>query len=199
MIRIACGVLLAGLLVVGCGSTSRPRISTVCPSSPDEMRDAMTVVAGSGGTVKFSGTPKVYAVAHGTKTEMEEGESEWCGAIADVFNVVTSGEPLTVRPGEEIKIPNPLPGERIQEASIRFVDTSTMVATPSASLLVWPFGPGGGSRDGVTIDENGVRFAAKPEPGRYVLGIYLAFDPQPDIFTPSRRSAHYALLVDVEE
>jgi len=118
MIRIAAGALLAGALVAGCRSSTPPRISTVCPSSPDEFRDAMTTVAASGGTVAFSGPPRVYAVAHGAKTEMREGESEWCGTVSDVFNVVTSDEPLTVRPGEEIVIPNPLPGEQIHDAGI---------------------------------------------------------------------------------
>ena len=146
----------------------------------------------------FSGPPRVYAVAHGAKTEMREGVSEWCGTVSDVFNVVTSDEPLTVRPGEEIVIPNPLPGEQIHDAGIMFIDTNGVAATPSAGRLVWPFGPSH-RRGDARIDAKGVTFAAKDAPGRYVLSLWLSFDPRKDIFEMPRRAAYYALLVDVEE
>jgi hypothetical protein len=181
-------------MLVGCSSSKKTVV--VCPSLDGE--GGVATIVASGRDVTLSRPPKVYAVAHGAKTEIQEGESEWCGAIADVFNVVTSDEPLTVRPGEEIVIRNPLPGERIHDAGISFVDTNSAEATPSAGRLTWSFGPSH-RRDDLRIDENGVRLAAKDAPGRYVLNVWLSFDPQKDMFEMPRRAAYYALLVDVTE
>jgi len=116
-------ILGAAAVVLGCGrsgvepppATQAGATLEICPP-PGGAYQAIETARASGTPVAISRPPRVYAVAHGVKVELEEGESEWCGVVADVFHVVTSDEPLTVRPGEEIVIPNPLPGERIHEA-----------------------------------------------------------------------------------
>jgi hypothetical protein len=95
-------------------------------------------------------------------------------------------------------IPNPLPGERIHEAGVNFVEADQRVATPSAGRLIWPFGPSYQSGS-ARIDDKGVTFAAETEPGRYVLNLWLSFDARKDMFEMPRRAANYALLVDVED
>jgi hypothetical protein len=198
-------VLGAAAVVIACGrsgvepppATQAASALDICPP-PGGANEAIETARALGTPVAISRPPRVYAVAHGVNVELEEGASEWCGIAADVFHVVTSDEPLTVRPGEEIVVPNPLPGERIHEAGVSFVDTGKTAATPSAGRLVWPFGPSHRSSD-ARIDEKGVTFAAETEPGRYVVSFWLSFDPREDMFETPRRASYYALLVDVED
>ncbi len=198
------GALLSSACVIGCGSPQTPEPTatelvddSICPPM-GEANDAIETAFASRTPPNFSRPPKTFATAHGVTVEMIEGESEWCGTISDVFHTVTSDVPLTVRPGETITIPNPLPREHIWEARVGFAEPTTS-PTPNGGVIIWASGPSSGPGHNIRYDAKGVTFDAASRPGRYVVNVWLRFADREDMFASSNREAYWALLLDVAE
>ena len=177
--------------------TAAAATTEICPN-PESGDAALKTVLASGGRVRYSEPPEVFAEAHGRSVSLSHGESEWCAIVSDVFHVVTSDTPLVVAPGEEITVPNPLPREHLYNAGIS-MQAATADPTPQAGSLIWPFGPGGGRGHGLDWDDDRVVFTADDTPGRYVVSLWLNFARRADIFSSSNRSAYYALLIEVQD
>jgi len=195
-------VRLVGAVIVvafawGCGRGHNSTAVEICPAL-GESGAALSTVTASGGRVRWSHPPEMFATAHGQSVALSHGESEWCGIVADVFHVVTSDIPLVVAPGETITVPNPLPREHLFEAGIGVQDARGE-PTPTPGRLTWPFGPSGGPGHGLRYDDHGLAFTAEGTPGRYVVSLWVNLAKRADIFSSSNRSAYYALLIEVKE
>lgn len=188
------GAVIVVVFAWGCRG-GRDSTVEICPA-PGET-NALSTVAASGGRVRLSHPPEMFAVAHGQRVALSHGESEWCGIVTDVFQVVTGETPLVVAPGETITVPNPLPGEHLFEAGIG-VQRVRDEPTPVQGSLVWPFGPSSGPGYGLRYDDDGLTFTAGDTAGRYVVSVWVSFARRADVFASSNRSAYYALLIEVK-
>jgi len=163
-----------------------------CPTQAER-----ATAAANGNYAPGTRKPSLTAYAHGASARLASGVSFWCGLHEDVFDPVTLKEPLVVHPGEEVTIPNPLPGMPLVSESV----VQTRAAGPPVehdTYYVWPhlaapYRPSG--RPDLVGDE--LRFNAEDEPGRYVVFVYLRYGPREDAFASADRDATWALLMDV--
>jgi hypothetical protein len=201
-------VLLAGAVLVmacasGCGGGGGSSVTEFCPDLGQGYVALKTIMA-SGSTLRHSTPPDLFAQADGQSVKLVDGVSEWCGLVTDVFppRVVTSDTPLVVRPGETIKIPNPLPGEHLFNSGVGLEAVRIEPTPESRHLLAWPSGPGGGgsaanAKYAFRFDDNGMTFVVDEPPGRYVVKVRVEY-PRIGANSPKRR-ANYTLLIEVKE
>ncbi len=204
MWRIVAAALLLTVLVTcaGCDDESKPGVLYVCPD-PGSGRSwevlyktAVTMAP----RVERSSLPGVFANANGQEIELASGPSDWCGIHSDVFELQTFVEPLRVSVGDEVTIDNPLPDEKLFQASANIQGPFAVpAAQPGSRWLVWPKGGWIGSFGSEFEDDGRISFEAPDLPGNYVVSVSFGFERTADMFATSNRHGAWALYLVVED